>query len=310
MVHIHAVFSHVSIAAARSCWAAGVPYVLRPLGTLTPWALAQKRWRKAAMKQLVGKRMLSRAAAVHYTTRAEERQTESVAGRTAGVVVPLGIDAEWLAGDVPTAAQRDALVIAIGRLHPVKNLESAIAAFHQLAARGELSEWRLVIAGDGEREYRGTLERAAEVGPARDRIDFVGWVDEAAKRQWLRRAAVLVQPSYQESFGVAVLEGLASGVPVVASNGVCLAPEIAEHGAGWVYEDGPDELASALRSAMTDVVSRTDRAQAARRLALRFTWASAAEALETVYERLRAGGRTDLAGPADRSVAAQSPGVG
>ncbi|HEY0728120.1 MAG TPA: glycosyltransferase, partial [Pyrinomonadaceae bacterium] len=58
VVHIHAVFNHASVAAARECRRAGVPYVVRPLGTLDPWSMKQKAGRKRIFWSLVGKRML------------------------------------------------------------------------------------------------------------------------------------------------------------------------------------------------------------------------------------------------------------
>src|SRR6185503_19005925 len=71
LAHIHAVFNHSSIAAAHGCRKAGVPYVVRPLGTLEPWSMTQKSLRKRVFWQIAGKAMLQRAAAVHYTTEAE-----------------------------------------------------------------------------------------------------------------------------------------------------------------------------------------------------------------------------------------------
>jgi len=295
VVHIHAVFSHASIAAARSCWRADVPYVLRPLGTLTPWALAQKPIRKRVMTRLVGERMVGRAAALHYTTRAEEELTESIIGPTRGVVVPLGVDEAWLGVDVPAAASREPVILAIGRLHPAKNLESAIAAFHGLKTSSAFADWRYVIAGDGDETYQRALASAAASGAGRGHIDFVGWLDDGGKREWLRRAAVLVQPSHQESFGVSVLEALATGTPVVVSTGVSLARDIRSGGAGWVAEPTPAALEETLRHALGSAEERDRRGHAARALASRFTWPSAAAALETLYAEVcgdrRAAGR-------------------
>ena len=80
VAHIHAVFNHSSVAAARACRDAGVPYVIRPLGTLDPWSMTQKSLRKRLFWQVAGKAMLQRAAAVHYTSEAEK----AFHGRTAG----------------------------------------------------------------------------------------------------------------------------------------------------------------------------------------------------------------------------------
>jgi len=60
LAHIHAVFNHSSIAAAHVCRRSGVPYVVRPLGTLDPWSMMQKSFRKHLFWQISGKGMLRR----------------------------------------------------------------------------------------------------------------------------------------------------------------------------------------------------------------------------------------------------------
>ena len=92
LAHIHAVFNHSSIAAAHVCRKAGVPYVVRPLGTLEPWSMTQKSVRKRVFWQVAGKAMLRRAAAVHYTTDAEKVSTESLLGMNHGKVIGLGVE--------------------------------------------------------------------------------------------------------------------------------------------------------------------------------------------------------------------------
>src|SRR5206468_3477699 len=68
VVHIHAVFSHPCLAAARACRKHHVPYIVRPLGSLDPWSMQQKPLRKRLMWQMAAGRMLSEAASIHYTT--------------------------------------------------------------------------------------------------------------------------------------------------------------------------------------------------------------------------------------------------
>lgn len=283
VVHVHGVLSHASISAARSSWKRCVPYVLRPLGTLTPWALSQKPLRKRAMTELVGRRMVRRAAAVHYTTLAERQLTESVMGPTAGVVIPLGVDDAWVAEVQASGTTREQVMLTVGRLHPVKNLDGVIAAFHQLAGTAEGADWRLVIAGEGEAEYRRMLVEAASAGAGRDRIAFVGWLGEDSKREWLDRSAVLVQPSHLESFGVSIAEALARGVPAIVTPAVGLAADIADAQAGWVSDPNTEALAATMRAVVTDAGARDRAGRAARELAAGFTWSEAARRLERVY---------------------------
>jgi glycosyltransferase involved in cell wall biosynthesis len=286
VLHVHAVFSHSSLAAARQCWKRDIPYVLRPLGSLASWALARKRWRKRVLMQAVGLRMVRRAAAVHYTTRGERELSERAVGPTRGVVIPPGVDQDLLQASVPPPESRAPVILALGRLHPVKNLESAIEAFHRLAPVTERAQWRLVIAGDGDAAYRRHVNRLAAGGAARGRIDLLGWLDDTQKRAWLYRAALLVQLSHQENFGLAMVEGLAAGVPALAADGVSLAVEVVEAGAGWRTTGTPADVEAVLRNVLADRRALADRARAARTLAQHFTWPSAAAAVEDLYRRV------------------------
>src|SRR6185295_10295800 len=121
LVHVHAVFNHSSVAAARACRRAGVPYVIRPLGTLDPWSMSQKSLRKRVFWQVAGKGMLQAAAAVHYTSEGEKLSTERLTGLNHGRVVPLGIE-------TTSTATRDkqSYVLVLSRLHPKKGLDVLI----------------------------------------------------------------------------------------------------------------------------------------------------------------------------------------
>ena len=126
VVHVHAVFNHASVAAAAACRDSGVPYIVRPLGTLDPWSMKQKPLRKRIFWELMGKPMLQRSAAVHYTALAEKEATESYLGLNHGRVIPLGVEVN---GWKPTEHPPNPYVLSLSRLHPKKGLEVLIDAF-------------------------------------------------------------------------------------------------------------------------------------------------------------------------------------
>lgn len=124
LAHIHAVFSHACVAAASACRKRRVPYLVRPLGTLDPWSLKQKRARKRLFWHLGVNRMLSGAAAIHYTTDEEKRLVEANLKLTRGVVVPNSIDLSFIERPIePFHRKRPELgnnpyVLALSRMHP------------------------------------------------------------------------------------------------------------------------------------------------------------------------------------------------
>src|SRR3984893_18602114 len=104
VVHVHSLYLHSTAAAGRACFAAGIPYVVMPHGTLDPWHRRHHRFRKAVYGRLIERTILDRAAPIHYTSIDEMNLARDVGIRSPGVVVPLGIDADQYA-ELPMRGQ-------------------------------------------------------------------------------------------------------------------------------------------------------------------------------------------------------------
>lgn len=283
LVHIHAVFNHSSIAASRACRKAGVPYVIRPLGTLDRWSMTQKSLRKCLFWQLCGKRMLSNAAAVHYTSEAEKLSSERHLGLNHGKVIALGIEANGFHSN--GTPSREPYVLVLSRLHPKKALDVLIDAFLLLLRSSEkFAHWRLVLAGDGPADYVSRLKSKASSHP--EKIVFTGWLDDNKKNAMLAGAALLALPSHQENFGFCAMEALSHSVPVLVSPNVSLATEIASANAGWVAAIDAASLADKLAEALSDKDELARRGRAGKQLSLKYSWESAATALVDLYREI------------------------
>lgn len=283
LVHVHAVFNHSSLAAAAACRRAGVPYLVRPLGTLSPWSLSRKRIRKTLAWHLGARRMVRRAAGLHATTPAERREVAPLLGDPdRAFVVPLSVGGRYLReggpgpdggpsaaadGAAPGAAPPGPYVLSLSRLHPKKRIDALIRAFAALETPPGMRRLRLVIAGSGEPAHESELRRVAGETDLADRIEFPGWVDGARKTALLRGALLFALPSGHENFGIAAAEAMACGVPVMVSETVGLADAVAEARAGWVVDGKPDSLKRALAGAVKDPDVRRARGEAARKLA-------------------------------------------
>jgi glycosyltransferase involved in cell wall biosynthesis len=281
LAHIHAVFNHSSVAAARECRKQSVPYVIRPLGTLDPWSMKQKPLRKRLFWSLAGASMLTGAAAVHYTSQAEKTATEDLLGVNHGQVIPLGIEAVI---DSKNGGRHDPYVLVLSRLHPKKGLDVLIDAFIALTQREDFAPWRLVIAGDGPADHVALLKRRAAA--AQDRIVFAGWLSGQRKEEMLRNASLLALPSYQENFGLCVMEALTRSVPVLISPHVNLANEIEEANAGWIAPVEPEALSATLAAALNDADELAKRGKAGKLLSQRYSWERVANDLFELYAQI------------------------
>jgi glycosyltransferase involved in cell wall biosynthesis len=291
VVHIHAIFNHSCIAAARACTKKSVPYIVRPLGTLDPWSMGQKSFKKKLFWKAGVKTMLTGAAAIHYTTKGEQEAVEGSLGLNHGVVVPLGVEqpkTPALEAVAKLAERFPALldhpyVLVLSRLHPKKALEVLIEAFVSLTKRPEFRRWRLVLAGEGPSDYVASLKRIVAELEANDLVVFPGWLEGEHKEATLRNASLLALTSYQENFGLCVMEALAARVPVLISPHVNLADEVERARAGWIADVNKTDIERGLIEALGSQAERLTRAEAGQALAQKFSWKNVASQLGDIY---------------------------
>jgi len=97
---------------------------------------------------------------------------------------------------------------------------------------------------------------------------------------------LLVLPSFQENFGLCVLEALSNGTPVLVSPHVNLAETIVAAGAGWIADVNKDALAKTLKEALSSESELTKRGQAGEELSKLFGWPQIAVELVSLYQRI------------------------
>jgi len=294
IVHIHAVFSHATHAAARACQRHQIPYIVRPLGTLEPWSMQQKRSRKILAWHLLFRRELREAAAIHYTTEQERKLTEQSLRLSRGITIPNGVDEALLAVE-PTGRFRaqhgipaDApVLLTLSRLHPKKGIDLLLEAFRDLHAQGRLATWHLVIAGDGEAQYVERLRQITRGTGVEAAVHWVGWLEGAAKSAALAETDLFALTSFQENFGIGAVEAMACGTPVLLSQQVGLASEVLAAGAGWIINLDPAGLRAGLAEATNVPAELEARGIAARTLASeRFVWPRIADEWVVAYKKL------------------------
>lgn len=301
IVHIHALWEEIQHRAARICQRAARPYIIRPCGGLHPWAMARGRLKKRLYLALRLRRNLDRAAAIHYTTAAERDAVASMRLRPPAIVEPNGVDLREFASGTRAAGRalvtdllakrgvilRDQKVLLfLGRIDPKKGLDILVPAFVE-AAR-DTGDCLLVLAGP--EQDAATVDfvrgRAAAAGLA-DRIVLTGLLSRRQSALALAGADLFVLTSYNENFGIAVVEALAAGCPVVISDQVEVQETIAGAGVGEVIPLDRSATTAALRRWLSDDELRHKAGQQARSFAVEhFDWQKIAARWGGHYERL------------------------
>jgi glycosyltransferase involved in cell wall biosynthesis len=256
VVHLHSLYLFHDLVTGLHCRRFGIPYIVRPHGTLDPYIHRRHRGRKLAVEFLFQNRVLERAAAIHYTTEEEMRLAAPHARNAKGFVVPIGLDLDFYAPRPPEAFRarwreigNRRIVLFLGRLHPKKGLDILAQAFADVA-RGR-DDLHLVIAGPDDGARAPTEVLLAKLG-ATGRVTFTGMLRGEEKLAAFGAADVFVLPSRSENFGIAVVEAMACGLPVVVSDCVNIWREVVDAGAAVAVPCDPSALARALAGLLDD----------------------------------------------------------
>ena len=220
------------------------PFVRRPL-VVTVHGNADVYELPRSMEPIT-RAVLTRADAVVSVSHDLARYLQDVMHVRNVTVIPNGVDVDQF--HPGNRAEADLVLFSISRLVPRKNVDVLIAAVEQLTKEG--TALSLIIAGTGPEEER--IRRLSE--RLADTVRFVGFVDEARKRQILSEVDVFVQLSIREGLSIATLEALASGVPGVVSDLPGVREPITEGETGW-YVANPqdvDSVVNALRRVLAD----------------------------------------------------------
>jgi phosphatidylinositol alpha-mannosyltransferase len=204
------------------------------------------------------------------------------------VLIPNGVFVDRFAAAVGEPAWRgeDGTVGFIGRMDEErKGLPTLLAAFERLLSTRPGT--RLVVAG------RGDADEAAEGMSAslRAAVTFLGEVSEPEKARLLRTVDVYVAPNLGgESFGIVLVEALAAGAPVLASNLDAFRRVLDDGRVGVLFPTGDvTALAEALGDLLEDEPRRLELSRAGSAWCRRYDWSTVVEDLLAVYETVTAG---------------------
>ena len=190
---------------------------------------------------------------------------------------PIGIDASEFEFHIPDDPTH---VVAISKLSPRKRVSDLLRAWQQVER--ECPNAKLTVAGSGPLEDN-LHSLADDLGLSQ--VNFPGYVSESRKLELLRDGALFVSPTIYEGFGISMLEAMASGCAVVASDTWGIKDYVEDGENGYLVPiKYPDALANAIVELLADDVARQSVAKSGRKTAEEY---SMAESLDRELEHLK-----------------------
>jgi poly(glycerol-phosphate) alpha-glucosyltransferase len=292
VVHLHAIWNFPTFYGMRCALRHRVPYIVAPQGSLEPWAYAHGGWLRRLWARGLELPLLTRATRLQALTPTEAAQMRAFGLHGPVSLLPNGVNERWLASPPRPGALASSLhlppgsrtLLFLSRLHPKKGLDLLLAAL----AIAALPNLFLVVAGDdagsGYGEQMRTL--AASLGISH-RCRFLGEVKGERKQALFQGANAFALPSHSEGLPVAVLEAMASALPVLITPG-CNLPQVAEARAGLVVAAETGALATGLASLFADGASLPAMGARGRELVRScFTWPQIARASINIYTEMQ-----------------------
>jgi glycosyltransferase involved in cell wall biosynthesis len=262
-------------------------------------------WKQCFWHALVHFRGLARRAdvvvAVSETTRKEylsskhglPHQTERHRVKT--IAVPNGIDEQFVVMDrndpqLLSVKEKYHLpfscILFFGTIEPRKNIQAMISAFEYLIQQGgpECAKYSLVLAGTLGWCSEGILE-SIERSSVREKIQRIGFVEDADRPALYNLASLFVYPSLYEGFGFPPLEAMACGVPVIASQ-TSVFPETLDDAAILIDPQNPEEIYQAMHQVLHDSGLRARLRERGLARSQRFSWRKSAMAMQKLWARM------------------------
>ena len=298
LLHIHSLYLFHDLMAGHYCRKYGVPYLVQPHGTLDPFIHRRHRLRKTVMETIFENRNIKGAAAVLFTSAEEKELARPYTFNTPGAVVALGLDLSSYQRLPAPGAFRERfpeigakkIILFLGRINFKKGLDLLVEAVARVVRQRQ--DVHLVVAGPDDDGWGARVKEWLKAEGILGDATFTGMLLDEEKLAVLRDAQMFVLSSYSENFGIAVIEAMACGLPVVISDQVNIWREVETAGAGLVVPCAAASLAAALARLLADPGLAADMGQRGRDLvARRFQWGNIALALQDLYTGIIANDR-------------------
>ena len=303
LIHSHYWMSGLAAESLKREWGTPIVHMFHTLGEMKN-RVARTDAEREGIYRLEGERtVLAAADRVVAATSAEKAQLEWLYKADARklVIIPPGVDVSQFY-PIPADEARqfigvpssDRIVLFVGRIEPLKGLETLIRAMACLNLRGpQKPVYLVIIGGDPGAAPQDMTAEMTRIQALCDQLCmgklvlFLGKRGQDTLPYYYSAAELLVMPSHYESFGMVALEAMACGVPVIASQVGGLAFLVQDGQTGYHVPDGdPEALCERLTALLDDAALRRRLGEQAATYAQNYSWDRIAAQITELYRSL------------------------
>ena len=232
-----------------------IPYIFVPRGSLEPWSLKQKWFKKKIAMMFYQKKDIQDAACILATACMERDNLRKLGFSNPIAVIPNGIDIS----EYPCRTEEDKKnvkkqILFLSRIHPKKGIELLVKAWKEIHT--DYPDWNVVVAGNGDEKYIYQLKSLITKNGLSNSMKIVPPLFGVDKYNLYKQSSLFILPTYSENFGMVIAEALACGVPAITTKN---APWkiLNDEKIGWWIDLNIDDIKKSLEYAIsldTDVL--------------------------------------------------------
>ena len=287
---IHTIWGALPIKASRVLDCLHVPFVIWPHGGLDPFDLRKKKYIKKILGPILIRPMLNKSAAIICTAKLEAERLERYGAKNNTKVLPLPINPSPTAGNRIrfrknlSFSNNDFVFLFLSLLYYIKGLDLLIPAIKKVSIN--YPNIKLVIAGSELGGYEKKVRAWIREYKLKERVIMLGFLSGQDKQDAFAGSDCFVLPSMKENFGIAAVEALSAGLPVLISDNVYIWKEIIKEGGGWVCNYSIESLINSITGILKSPSDLKNKKENSRRSAQLFSPENLKDSYKELYQQI------------------------
>ncbi|MCG2778118.1 MAG: glycosyltransferase [Desulfobacterales bacterium] len=288
---IHTIWSVLPVEASHILYKLKVPFVIWAHNGLDPFDIQKKKYMKKILGPILIRPMLDKSAAIVCTVRLEAERLERYGAKTEPYVLSYPISPISGLGDRERFREKfslgdnDFVFLFLSLLYYKKGLNLLIPAIKKVSIN--YPNIKLIIAGSDLGGYEKKVRAWIQKYELKDRIIMPGFLSGQDKQDAFAGSDCFVLPSMNENFGIAVVEALSAGLPVLISDNVYIWKEIIEEGGGWVCNYSIESLIDSITGILKSPSDLKNKKENSRRSAQLFSPGKLKASYKQFYRQIR-----------------------